>query len=148
MHWITFIEKNEIYNKIYQNLKPGGVFANAETSKREGEVFRFERFFPKDACISSSGENTMKIYFIDLEKNKVIFSEIGFELMSMSEVIHRNNIESLNSYFKWLDSSLHGKVNSKKIYREHKDAIKLEINEDGSVVHEIHHNRIIVRKPL
>ena len=46
------------------------------------------------------GEKAMQIYFVSLEKNKEILSEIGFEFVSMCEVIHRNNIQPLEIPFK------------------------------------------------
>lgn len=144
MHWIAPHEKLETYQKIFHALKPGGYFAFTELTNCIGDSFRFLAFAQKD------GDGLKEHVFLPatLEENQKIFSSLDFEIVRLDESLCQNNIESLDAYFTWLDSTFYGKMDGRKIYAEHKDELGLKINADGSVLHEINHSNIIVRKPI
>ena len=142
MHWMPPAEKMETYIKIFSALKPGGIFASTELFKWVSDTARFLKF------TSKAVQDEATVFCQSAENNKEIFSNLGFEILNIEEVEHRNTLESLDFYFKWLDSSLQGKIDSRKIYSEHKGEIHLQVNADGSVVHELDINKIIVRKPI
>ena len=144
MHWVQYDKKVETYKMVFNALKPGGLFANDEVSRRTEVICRFLSFTTKEVCdlINNS------VFCISPENNREMFANLGFEIVQLNEIKRRKCFQSLDLYFTWIDATLHGYVDSKKIYNENKGGMNLQINDEGSVVHETYHNKIIVRKPI
>lgn len=144
MHWVPEHEKVETYKRVFEVLKPGGVFGSIESTKIADEYANIISFALKEKRDNIYDD----FHFVSLEKNREIFSSIGFEILTLEEVVYENTLVSLDEYFKWLDATLHGFINSKEIYERNEKHIELVVDEDGSIKQRYWTHKIILRKPF
>lgn len=142
MHWLNYDEKMKTYKRVYDALQNGGIFASVEMC-RTTNIMGFGDF------LSEEMRHRIKnsVYFTSVDENQTMFSKTGFEIVTLEEYVSRRTFTNPDVYFRWIDASLHGAINTKEIHAKNKGKKFVNVQKDGTVVVELPCNKIIVRKP-
>lgn len=141
MHWVNYEEKAITYQKVFDGLKDGGVFASCEVA---ANPHNFATFLP---VLSPELRERFNWYFLTIGENEKIFKDLGFEILTMENVLPTHVSESLDQFLSWSTATLNDeRIDFHKIYEENKEKLDVTIRNDGTVLSEFNVNYIVVKK--
>lgn len=145
MHWMSDADKLITIGKVFDILRPGGIFAINANLNVPPNIFQL---------LSLVDDTNVKRDKIDLEFSskagyKSMLTAAGFDVISINEINYDFPFTNLDVYLEWIQASGDIHVDLKALYEENANQVELDKYEDGKT---LRHNalclNVIARKPV
>ncbi|XP_057311523.1 trans-aconitate 2-methyltransferase-like [Hydractinia symbiolongicarpus] len=145
MHWMSDADKLITIGKVFDILRPGGIFAINANLNVPPNILRL---------LSLVDDTNVKRDKIDLEFSskagyKSMLTSTGFDVISIDEINYDFPFTNLDVYLEWIRASGDIHLDLKTLYEDNSNQVELDKYEDGKTIkHYALCLNVIARKPI
>ena len=111
LHWIQ--NKTAVFNKVYQNLKPGGRFAFTVPENRAPFFQKMDKLMGPD--FETKMEQVARSYLLSTSEYNDLATTTGFKVISTQVETKPLNFANVEDLLKWYYGSTEGRFNPDKV---------------------------------
>jgi len=111
LHWIQ--NKTAVFNKVYQNLKPGGRFAFTVPENRAPFFQKMDKLMGPD--FETKIEQVARSYLLSTSEYNDLATTTGFKVISTQVETKPLNFANVEDLLKWYYGSTEGRFNPDKV---------------------------------
>ena len=120
LHWIQ--NKTAVFNKVYQNLKPGGRFAFTVPENRAPFFQKMDKLMGPD--FETKMEQVTRSFLLSTSEYNDLATTTGFKVISTQVETKPLNFANVEDLLKWYHGSTEGRFNPDKVDSASLEAFK------------------------